>query len=368
MARSTLSFSARISVGVEAGRLLHRDQREQLQQVVLQHVAGGAGGVVEAGPGADADVLGHGDLHRVDVLGVPHRLEQGVGEAQRQDVLDRLLAQVVVDAEDVLRGEHVVDQVVELLGRGQVVAERLLHHDPPPAAGLVVVGHAGALQLLEHGRERRRRDGQVERGVAGDAVGVAQLVQGARRACRRRRRRRTSPPTNVMLPASRAQTSSRHGVRACSWARLAGQRLEVAVAPVAAGEAEHHEAGRQQAPVGQVVDGRDELLAGQVAGDAEDDQRARLRDPRQPPVLRVPQRVAPLRRARRRSRSSPSERVCGRVQQLGDARGPVGQVQVQQRAAPPGQRLPVAGGLRRLQLRRRCTACPAPRGPRRPRR
>ena len=35
-------------------------------------------------------------------LRVPHRLEQRVGEAQRQDVLDRLLAQVVVDAEHVL--------------------------------------------------------------------------------------------------------------------------------------------------------------------------------------------------------------------------------------------------------------------------
>ena len=76
------------------------------------------------------------------------------------------------------RGEHVVDQVVERLGRGQVVAERLLHHDPAPAAGLVVVGHAGALQLLEHDRERGRRDGQVERRVARDAVRVAQLVEG----------------------------------------------------------------------------------------------------------------------------------------------------------------------------------------------
>jgi hypothetical protein len=37
------------------------------------------------------------------VVGVPDRLEQRVGEAQRQQVLDRLLAQVVVDPEDVLR-------------------------------------------------------------------------------------------------------------------------------------------------------------------------------------------------------------------------------------------------------------------------
>ena len=103
IARSTLVFSVRIASAVELDRLLHRGQREQLEHVVLQHVAGRAGLVVEAGPAADADVLGHGDLHRVDEVAVPHRLEQLVGEAQRQEVLDRLLAQVVVDAEDVLR-------------------------------------------------------------------------------------------------------------------------------------------------------------------------------------------------------------------------------------------------------------------------
>ena len=67
--------------------------------MVLDHVAGGADAVVVAGAAADADVLGHGDLHVVDVVAVPDRLEQLVGEAQRQHVLDGLLAQVVVDPE-----------------------------------------------------------------------------------------------------------------------------------------------------------------------------------------------------------------------------------------------------------------------------
>jgi hypothetical protein len=73
--------------------------------------------------------------------------------------------------------------------------------------------------------------------------------------------------------------------------RLAGQGLEVPVAPVAPGEAEQREAGREQPAVGQVVDRRDELLAGQVARDAEDDQRARVGDPRQPAVAGGAERV-----------------------------------------------------------------------------
>ena len=44
---------------------------------------------------------------------VPQRLEQRVGEAQRQQVLDRLLAEIMVDAEDLLLGEDGGDRVVD---------------------------------------------------------------------------------------------------------------------------------------------------------------------------------------------------------------------------------------------------------------
>ena len=108
-AESTFSFSGAQVLRVEGDRLLHRGEREQLQEVVLDDVAGGADAVVVAGPAADADVLGHRDLHVVDVVGVPDRLEHLVGEAQGQQVLDRLLAEVVVDAEDRVGGEDVLD-------------------------------------------------------------------------------------------------------------------------------------------------------------------------------------------------------------------------------------------------------------------
>ncbi len=66
------------------------------------HVAERAGRLVEAGALAQAQRLRHVDLHVVDEVAVPDRLEQPVGEAERQDVLRRLLAQEVVDAEDLL--------------------------------------------------------------------------------------------------------------------------------------------------------------------------------------------------------------------------------------------------------------------------
>ena len=83
-------------------------------------------------PVVDRQRLGYVDLHVVDVVPVPDRLEQPVGEAEGQDVLRRLLPQEVVDAEHLLLGEDLVHRGVELSGAGQVGAERLLHDDPGP--------------------------------------------------------------------------------------------------------------------------------------------------------------------------------------------------------------------------------------------
>ena len=122
------------AVGVERRRRLHRQQRQQLEHVVLDQVAQRAGALVVAGAPPDPDVLGGSDLDVVDVVAVPDRLEQRVGEPQRHQVLDRLLAEVVVDPEDLRLVEHLEHLRVELARRGEVVAERLLDHDPASRA------------------------------------------------------------------------------------------------------------------------------------------------------------------------------------------------------------------------------------------
>ena len=223
-------------------------------------------------------------------MGVPQRLEQLVGRAQRQDVLNRLLAQVVVDPEHVVGGEDLVDQRVELAAGGEVVAERLLDDDPAPAAADRVVGHAGAPHLPEYQGKHRRRDGQVERRVAGDAMTVLEpdqlggqrveglvVVEGA-----------GLEPDGLRQPVPDVVT--KRGPRPVH-RRLAGQLLEVAMSPVAPGEPEQHELRRQQAAVGEVVHRRDQLLSGQVPGDAEHHEGARIGHPRQPPVARIAERV-----------------------------------------------------------------------------
>ena len=92
-------------VRLERRRRLHRDQAQQLEQVVLEDVADGAGLLVERAAALDPDRLGDGDLHVVDVAPVPERLEDPVAEPEDQQVPDRLLAQVVVDPVDLRLAE-----------------------------------------------------------------------------------------------------------------------------------------------------------------------------------------------------------------------------------------------------------------------
>ena len=139
-------------LGCEVDRFLHGGQRHQLKQMVLNDVAGRADAVVVARTRADADVLGHRDLHGIDVVCFPQGFEHGIREAHRHDVLDGFLAQVVVDAEDVLLVEDLRDDVGELLRGAKVVAERLLDDDAAPFAALALV-EARVGQVLGHDGE-----------------------------------------------------------------------------------------------------------------------------------------------------------------------------------------------------------------------
>ena len=157
-------------VGLERRRRLHRDQADQLEQVVLEDVARRAGLLVERAAVLDADRLGHGDLHVVDVAPVPERLEDAVAEPEDQQVADGLLAQVVVDAVDLRLAEDLADLAVEPLRRVEVVPERLLDDDPAPAAVVLLVVEPDPAELGDDLGELRRLGGEVEQAVAARAV------------------------------------------------------------------------------------------------------------------------------------------------------------------------------------------------------
>jgi hypothetical protein len=115
--------------GERVGRL-HRHESEHLEQVVLDHVAQRAGLLVVPGPLLDAGGFGDRDLDVVDRLAAPGPLDHRVREAEDEDVLHRLLAEVMVDPEHVRLVEDLARDAVELARAGEIVPDRLLDHDP----------------------------------------------------------------------------------------------------------------------------------------------------------------------------------------------------------------------------------------------
>jgi hypothetical protein len=98
----------------------------------------------------------------IDVRAVPQRLEQRVGEAQHHQVLHCLFAEIVVDAVDLPFREHLADRRVDRLRGSEVLAQRLLKHQPrhrrhQPGASQVGRGRAEQVRRgrqIEHAHDR----------------------------------------------------------------------------------------------------------------------------------------------------------------------------------------------------------------------
>ena len=260
-------------VGAEGNGGLHGDEAEDLEQVVLDHVPQGPGLVVIVAPAPHPVGFGHGDLHVVDVVAVPDRLKQGVGEAEGQDILHRLLAQVMIDAEDLGFVEEFGEVAVQGPGRVQVAAERLFHHDAVPHAVLVELRPG---QFPGHGLDHGGWQAQVKDAV-GPGIPLPVLVRQL--------------PGQFAEDLGLLQVGGHEGqVSGEAAPALFGQgaagvlvhaRFEVAVKGLlfhmlVAG-ADDAKLFRQPAIHVKAIDGRDELAPGQVAGGSEDDKNRGLR-------------------------------------------------------------------------------------------
>src|SRR6202042_2998895 len=143
-------------------------------QMIFDHVAHGASRVVETAPSLDAEVLGHRDLHAFHVGSIPDRLEQRVGETKEQHVVDRPLAEIVIDAEDGRLVERAHESSVELLCRPQIAAERFLDDHSP--AGRTT----GPRELIDYRSKQYRWNREVMGRVYRGAELGADRVKGCR--------------------------------------------------------------------------------------------------------------------------------------------------------------------------------------------
>src|SRR5207253_4111275 len=108
---------------------------------------------------------------------VPDRLENGITESKDQQVLDGLLAEIVIDAEDLLLVAGLEHQPVELARRGEVAAERLLDHHSCEGWIERRIDQAGHLELVQERRKRARRGGEFGQPVASRVSSAVQFLQ-----------------------------------------------------------------------------------------------------------------------------------------------------------------------------------------------
>ena len=140
--------------------------------MVGHHVAQGAGRVVVVATAADGQRFRDRDLDVVDVIAVPDRLKQAVGKTQHHDVLHRLLAEIVIDAEDLVFLENAKELVIERKGAGEIGAKRLFDDDAPPRTltrsinAAVFPGKTGFAEMTANRRESGRWRGEVKQAIA----------------------------------------------------------------------------------------------------------------------------------------------------------------------------------------------------------
>jgi hypothetical protein len=133
----------------------------------LDHVTQRAGFFIVARPGSDSFRLTHGNLDVVDVFVVPDGLENAVGEAHDHEILDRFLAQIMIDAKNLRFVEDPSRHRVDRLRRGQIAPDRLFDDDPCVGrAGAWSSGESGAGQALADGSEGTGRDAEIENAIS----------------------------------------------------------------------------------------------------------------------------------------------------------------------------------------------------------
>jgi len=235
--------------------------------VVLDHVAQRAGLLVVAAPTLQPAGFRHRDLHVIDPVPVPERFEDRVAEPEDEEVLHRLLPQVVVDPVDLFLAEVLVDGPVQRLRRRAVAAERLLHDQARPTRAAMET----RAPQPPHGRpERRRREREVEDAVPGKAVRRLDLLDAARESGELLGR---PVPRRVVVEALVAPDPELRVGDAGLAQRRAGHRAEGGIVRLAFGaDAEHDDVLRPAAPLDEPEECRQELAPGEIPAGAEDDE------------------------------------------------------------------------------------------------
>src|SRR5882757_1665879 len=142
--------------------------------MIGNHVAESASLIVVSAARTDAQSFGGGDLQVIDIAAVPDRFEDAVGKAEDDDVLNRLFAEIMIDAINLTFVERLFQRGVESASRLEIMAERFLDNDATPVIS-GFLNQSGVSELMNNFREKIWSDREMVEVVALSAVHLVRL-------------------------------------------------------------------------------------------------------------------------------------------------------------------------------------------------
>ena len=197
--------------------------------------------------------------------------KKAVCEAQDEDVLNGLLAKVMIDAENLPLVEHLGERVVDGPGAHQVVSNRLFHDHSRDRSPVHRRDKAGSPELLDRGNEDRRRNREVINPIVGSTLLMLDHVEPRteRRKCafggdvdvhEIEQLRKFRPELLIDWPPRKAFDT------------VARKLAVLVIRVVRPADANHDEMLGEEAVHQEVVERRDQFAVSEIARTAEDEE------------------------------------------------------------------------------------------------
>src|SRR5229473_4482139 len=123
-----------------------------------------------------SDGFSHRNLYVVDISPVPNRFENSVSETKSQDILNRLLSEIVIDPVNLLLFSNVQELFIQSSCRLQIVTKWLLNDYSPPVL-IVLRQQPHFAQALYDGAKKFRCGRQVKKVITMRGVIFVYLLQ-----------------------------------------------------------------------------------------------------------------------------------------------------------------------------------------------
>jgi hypothetical protein len=140
--------------------------------MVLDDITERAGFFIKASSTGYAKLFCHRDLDAFHVPPIPNRLEEGIGKAKIQEVLNRFFAQVMVNPKDGRLVEDLVQGPIQGFRGSEIPPKWFFDHDTAPLCT------ACAAQSFNDDGKHRRRDGEIMQRMLHAPEGLAKAYEG----------------------------------------------------------------------------------------------------------------------------------------------------------------------------------------------